>query len=40
MPTLPSYQPRDGDRFLITYGNATVEEIAGQQARVPLPTAS
>lgn len=40
MPNLPSYQPLDGDRFLITYGNATIEEIARQQALVPLATAS
>ncbi|MHB1260193.1 MAG: hypothetical protein ACYC2H_00610 [Thermoplasmatota archaeon] len=39
-PDLPSYQPRDGDRFLITYGNYTPEEIARQQAAVPQPTAS
>ncbi len=40
MPGLPSYQPRDGDRFLITYGNLLPEEIARQQQAVPQPTAS
>ena len=40
MPGLPSYQPHDGDRFLITYGNLLPEEIARQQEAVPQPTAS
>lgn len=39
-PDLPSYQPHDGDRILISYGNPTPDEIARQQASVPQPTAS
>lgn len=40
VPDLPSYQPRDGDRILISYGNPSTDEIARQQATVPMPTAT
>lgn len=37
-PELPGHQGRQGERILITYGDLTDEEIAGQQAQVPPPS--
>lgn len=36
-PDLPSYQPKDGERILITYGTWTTEELKSWQERVPDP---
>lgn len=36
-PDLPSYQPKDGERILVTYGTWTDEELKRWQERVPDP---
>jgi len=36
-PDLPSYQAKDGQRILLTYGDLGDEAIAAQQERVPRP---